>query len=136
MQRSDDEGEQKVIDSVMRVDRDNGFDNAYFQQHSDCLASSTKRFHPAWMGKRMFNWTTTSNLMHCMSVSCVFAENLVGTLVVTIIFLTRDAGIVSYHIDLTKKVVIEISFSKNRLLRMKDKGESKKEKEDKDDEYL
>lgn len=49
LQHSDDEEKQKVIDSIMKVSRDNGFDDAYLQQHSDCSASSIKRFHSAWM---------------------------------------------------------------------------------------
>ena len=108
LQHSDDEEKQKVIDSIMKVSRDNGFDDAYLQQHSDCSASSIKRFHSAWMGKRMSNWTTIFNLAHCVSVNCVFAENLVGMLVVIIMFLIRDAGIVSYHIDSPKKVVLSL----------------------------
>ncbi|MCS2388493.1 hypothetical protein NXV57_12500 [Bacteroides thetaiotaomicron] len=51
LQHSDDEEKQKVIDSIMKVSRDNGFDDAYLQQHSDCSASSIKRFHSAWMGR-------------------------------------------------------------------------------------
>ena len=47
LQHSDDEEKQKVIDSIMKVSRDNGFDDAYLQQHSDCSASSIKRFHSA-----------------------------------------------------------------------------------------
>jgi hypothetical protein len=120
----------------MKVSRDNGFDDAYLQQHSDCSASSIKRFHSAWMGKRMSNWTTIFNLAHCVSVNCVFAENLVGMLVVIIMFLIRDAGIVSYHIDSPKKVVIEINFGKDKLLRMKDEEKNEKGKEGKDDEHL
>ena len=131
MQHSDDEEKQKVIDSIMKVSRDNGFDDAYLQQHSDCSASSIKRFHSAWMGKRMSNWTTIFNLAHCVSVYCVFAENLVGMLVVIIMFLIRDAGIVSYHIDSPKKVVIEINFGKDKLLRMKDEEKNEKGKEGK-----
>ncbi len=122
--------------SIMKVSRDNGFDDAYLQQHSDCSASSIKRFHSAWMGKRMSNWTTIFNLAHCVSVNCVFAENLVGMLVVIIMFLIRDAGIVSYHIDSPKKVVIEINFGKDKLLRMKDEEKNEKGKEGKDDEHL
>ena len=61
LQHSDDEEKQKVIDSIMKVSRDNGFDDAYLQQHSDCSASSIKRFHSAWMGKRMSNWTRCRN---------------------------------------------------------------------------
>ena len=136
LQHSDDDEKQKVIDSIMKVSRDNGFDDAYLQQHSDCSASSIKRFHSAWMGKRMSNWTTIFNLAHCVSVNCVFAENLVGMLVVIIMFLIRDAGIVSYHIDSTRKVVIEINFGKDKLLRMKDEEKSEKGKEGKDDEHL
>ena len=68
LQHSDDEEKQKVIDSIMKVSRDNGFDDAYLQQHSDCSASSIKRFHSAWMGKRMSNWTTIFNLAHCASI--------------------------------------------------------------------
>ncbi len=136
LQHSDDEEKQKVIDSIMKVSRDNGFDDAYLQQHSDCSASSIKRFHSAWMGKRMSNWTTIFNLAHCVSVNCVFAENLVGMLVVIIMFLIRDAGIVSYHIDSPKKVVIEINFGKDKLLRMKDEEKNEKGKEGKDDEHL
>ena len=136
LQHSDDEEKQKVIDSIMKVSRDNGFDDAYLQQHSDCSASSIKRFHSAWMGKRMSNWTTIFNLAHCVSVNCVFAENLVGMLVVIIMFLIRDAGIVSYHIDSTRKVVIEINFGKDKLLRMKDEEKNEKGKEGKDDEHL
>lgn len=136
LQHSDDDEKQKVIDSIMKVSRDNGFDDAYLQQHSDCSASSIKRFHSAWMGKRMSNWTTIFNLAHCVSVNCVFAENLVGMLVVIIMFLIRDAGIVSYHIDSPKKVVIEINFGKDKLLRMKDEEKNEKGKEGKDDEHL
>ena len=121
LQHSDDEEKQKVIDSIMKVSRDNGFDDAYLQQHSDCSASSIKRFHSAWMGKRMSNWTTIFNLAHCVSVNCV---------------LIRDAGIVSYHIDSPKKVVIEINFGKDKLLRMKDEEKNEKGKEGKDDEHL
>ena len=51
-------------------------------------------------------------------------------------FLIRDAGIVSYHIDSTRKVVIEINFGKDKLLRMKDEEKSEKGKEGKDDEHL
>ena len=120
LQHSDDEEKQKVIDSIMKVSRDNGFDDAYLQQHSDCSASSIKRFHSAWMGKRMSNWTTIFNL----------------ALVVIIMFLIRDAGIVSYHIDSPKKVVIEINFGKDKLLRMKDEEKNEKGKEGKDDEHL
>ena len=136
LQHSDDEEKQKVIDSIMKVSRDNGFDDAYLRQHSDCSASSIKRFHSAWMGKSMSNWTTIFNLAHCVSVHCVFAENLVRMLVVVIMFLVRDAGIVSYHIVSTKKVVIEINFGKDKLLRMKDEEKSEKGKEGKDDEHL
>ena len=48
----------------------------------------------------------------------------------------RDAGIVSYHIDSPKKVVIEINFGKDKLLRMKDEEKNAKGKEGKDDEHL
>ena len=65
-----------------------------------------------------------------------FAENLVGMLVVIIVFLIRDAGIVSYHIDSPKKVVIEINFGKDKLLRMKDEEKNEKGKEGQDDEHL
>lgn len=51
-------------------------------------------------------------------------------------FLIRDAGIVSYHIDSPKKVVIEINFGKDKLLRMKDEEKNEKGKEGKDDEHL
>ena len=57
-------------------------------------------------------------------------------LVVIIMFLIRDAGIVSYHIDSTRKVVIEINFGKDKLLRMKDEEKNEKGKEGKDDEHL
>ena len=45
-------------------------------------------------------------------------------------------GIVSYHIDSPKKVVIEINFGKDKLLRMKDEEKNEKGKEGKDDEHL
>lgn len=132
LQHSDDDEKQKVIDSIMKVSRDNGFDDAYLQQHSDCSASSIKRFHSAWMGKRMSNWTTIFNLAHCVSVNCVFAENLVGILDTIIMFVIRDAGVASFHIDSTKKVVIEINFSKDKLLRVKDGEDEEKKKRNKD----
>ena len=132
LQHSDDDEKQKVIDSIMKVSRDNGFDDAYLQQHSDCSASSIKRFHSAWMGKRMSNWTTIFNLAHCVSVNCVFAENLVGILDTIIMFVIRDAGVASFHIDSTKKVVIEIKFSKDKLLRVKDGEDEEKKKRNKD----
>lgn len=116
----------------MKVSRDNGFDDAYLQQHSDCSASSIKRFHSAWMGKRMSNWTTIFNLAHCVSVNCVFAENLVGILDTIIMFVIRDAGVASFHIDSTKKVVIEINFGKDKLLRAKDGEDEEKKKKNKD----
>ena len=132
LQHSDDDEKQKVIDSIMKVSRDNGFDDAYLQQHSDCSASSIKRFHSAWMGKRMSNWTTIFNLAHCVSVNCVFAENLVGILDTIIMFVIRDAGVASFHIDSTKKVVIEINFGKDKLLRVKDGEDEEKKKKNKD----
>ena len=57
-------------------------------------------------------------------------------LVVIIMYLTREAGLVRYHIDSPKKVVIAINFGKDKLLRMKDEEKNEKGKEGKDDEHL
>ena len=59
-------------------------------------------------------------------------KTLVGILDTIIMFVIRAAGVASFHIDSTKKVVIEINFGKDKLLRVKDEEDEEKKKKNKD----
>lgn len=131
LQHSDDKKKLEIIEEIRDIIDDNGFDENFLREHSDCSESSIRRILSAWMCKSMSNWTTIFNMTTCLSVNCVFAEHLLALLVSVVNFLLNGAGEVHCHILSSSKAVIEIDFSKNKSLYKKNKDDNKEEKDSK-----
>ena len=78
LQHSDDKEKLEIIEEIRDIIDDNGFDENFLREHSDCSESSIRRILGAWMCKSMSNWTTIFNMTTCLSVNCVFAEHLLA----------------------------------------------------------
>ena len=131
LQHSDDKKKLEIIEEIRDIIDDNGFDENFLREHSDCSESSIRRILSAWVCKSMSNWTTIFNMTTCLSVNCVFAEHLLALLVSVVNFLLNGAGEVHCHILSSSKAVIEIDFSKNKSLYKKNKDDNKEEKDSK-----
>lgn len=130
LQHSDDKEKLEIIEEIRDIIDDNGFDENFLREHSDCSESSIRRILGAWMCKSMSNWTTIFNMTTCLSVNCVFAEHLLALLVSVVNFLLNGAGVVHCRVLSPSKAVIEIDFSKNKSLYKKDKDGKMEKPED------
>lgn len=135
LQHSDDEEKLKIIEELDGIIKDNGFDEHFLEEHSNCSKSSIRRLLAAWMdrGGSMSNWTTIFNMTTCLSANSVFIEHLFILLVTVVIYLIGNSGVVRWRILSPSKAVIEINFSKNKSLYKKAEKNKEEEPENSDE---